>query len=77
MGPARRTALAILCGSFAWAGCSTDGARAPSADTPSRRVAAPAAGSYAFAQQDLPFEQVLAQSRTSGRPVLLYYWASW
>jgi len=58
------------------------GAHAPGvgsrrAPAPRAGLAAPSARSAAVLQHDTPYQQVLAQARSSGRPVLLYFWTSW
>lgn len=54
------------------------------AGTPSRAASAPApatfqggSGGVAFDGRDLPFEQVLARCRATGKPAMLYFTTSW
>src|SRR5262245_32030632 len=67
----------------AWAGASAPTAQPPAPTYPPP-VSAPAAspvrgwrGGVALEGRDLPFDQVLARSRSTGRPVMLWFLASW
>lgn len=77
----RITAAVLLGAAAAIAACSSGAtaARTPSRAAAPSRPAAPAVRTarYAFAQRDTPYKEVLASARSSGRPAILFFWASW
>ena len=72
MHPTRALVASAL---LALAACSADSGPSASPAGTSRSYAASAR--EAFARHDTPYEQVLAESRSTGRPALLYFWAAW
>ena len=65
------------------AACSSSDAPAPAAGTrapaaaPRPMAAYHGPSGYAFTTRDAPLSQVLAQSASSGRPALLFFWTDW
>jgi len=53
-------------------------ASAPRAQPAGRRAQPPAPrGGPAITRHDTPYQQVLAEARSTGRPSVLYFWTSW
>ncbi|MDJ0521710.1 MAG: hypothetical protein QNJ90_06500 [Planctomycetota bacterium] len=71
--------LAAACALGALTACSSDeGTASTSQRQVGTRAPAPVAhGSYAFPQQDVPYQAVLAEAQRTGKPALLFFWTSW
>ena len=68
--------LALAAVLLAVAACAQ---KSPEATTPTAQAPARPAfrGGNAITQSDTPYDQLLAQARSAGRPAVLFFWTSW
>jgi hypothetical protein len=70
-------AAVALLGALALVACN-GGREGPTlASRPAAQPTPAARGGYAFRRQDEAFASVLAESRRTNRPAVLFFWTSW